>query len=256
MLDQIEKAKKFIEAKKELKNTQSFKYPFDLQFFAKGGEDDDLEDEDLDDEEEDQEEDEEESSDPSLEQMLKDNPALRKQFNSLFKDRFNKRLKGIDLKQAKKALKMMQEKEESEEEDQEDNKTKADEIAKKAQKLDTRIKRTAVKEYAVDNDLNPKLLSRLIDLNQLDLDDEGEVDPDDLEELVDELTEEFPELFRTSRDEDQDQDEDEDQEDTRKARSHKVGSRKKTNNPKAKDLREAGRQKALERAKRKGLIKD
>lgn len=254
MEKQIEKMREFLEAKKELQKFKPF-LPLDLQFFAKDG-DDDSDDDDQEDEDDTEDEDDNDGSEPSLEQMLKDNPKLKKEFNALFKDRFNKRLKGVDLKKAKELLKAEQDKADDEEQEDKANSKKADEIDKKAQKLENKTKRLAVKEYAVDNDLNPKLVARLIDLDQIELDDEGEVDPDELEEIIEELADEFPELFRKSKDEDQEDDEDEDQTDTRKNRSHKVGSKKKTNKPKKGDLREAGKNKALERAKRKGLIKE
>jgi hypothetical protein len=256
MEKQIEKAREFIEAKKA--KGSKYLLPLDLQHFAgsKDKDEDEDQDEDEDEDLDDEDNDDEDSSDPSLEQMLKDNPALKKEFNKLFKDRFDKRLKGVDLKEAKRLLKEKSDK--LDQDDQEDKdrkqKNKEDEISDKARKIEVKTKRLAVKEFAVDNNLNPKLLSRLIDLDKLELDDDGELDNDDLEELVDELTEEFPELFRKSKQADQDEDEDEEQDDKSKARSHKVGSKKKTNKPKDKDLREAGKNKALERAKRKGLI--
>lgn len=252
---QIEKAREFIQAKKERSKNSWLKIG-DMQFFAKdtGEGSNEDEDNDTDEDEDDHEEDEEESG-PSLAQMIKDNPELKKEFNTLFKDRFNKRLKGIDLKEAKKALKLMEQKGQDDEEQDGEDHSKADEVKQKAQKLDRKLKRTAVKEYAVDNDLNPKLLARLIDLEKLDLDEDGELDPDELEEVVEELTEEFPEIFRADTTQ-----ENEDQEDglgeaqNSKRRSHVVGSGK-TNKKKKENLREIGKAKALERAKRKGLIK-
>lgn len=252
MEKQIEKALEFIEAKKA--KGSRYLLPLDLQTFAKdtdpGDDEDDLDDED----DNSDDEDDDDNEDPSLERMLKDNPKLKKEFNKLFKDRFDKRLKGVDLKEAKRLLKEKSDKADQDDQEDKDKKVKAknDEISEKERKLDNKLKRSAVKEYAIDNDLSPKLLSRLVDLSKLELNDDGEIDPEDLEELVDELTEEFPELFRKAKDEDQDEDEDT----TKKARSHKVGSKKKTNKPKPEDLREAGKNKALERAKRKGLIKE
>lgn len=252
MEKQIEMAKEFLKAKRE-KVSEPNLLTLDIQYFADKGDGQGGEEDDDDEEEGDDEEDEDDQSEPSLEDLLEENPKLKKEFDALFKSRFKKRLKGVDLKEAKKALKAMKEQKQGEEDQGDDD--KADEVSAKTLKLENKTKRLAVKEYAVDNSLNPKLLSRLIDLDDLELDDDGEIDPDELEEKIEELTEEFPELFRKQNKADDEEDEEEDEEDTRRNRSHKLPKRR-TNKPKAGDLRESGKQKALERAKRKGLIKD
>lgn len=256
MEKQLEKAKQFIAAKKELDNEKNNWLRLDLTTFSKD-KDDDLGDDDLDEDDDGEGDDEDDDdSEPSLEQMLKENPALKKQYNALFKSQFSKRLKGIDLKEAKRLLREEAERKSKEEEDEDKDKanSKADEISKKEEKLNLRVKRAAVKEYAAENNLNPKLLARLVDLDKLDIDEDGEIDPDELEELVEELTEEFPELFRKVDSEDEEEDEGETKKS--KSRSHKVVGKKKTNNGKDVNLKELGKNKALERAKRKGLIKE
>lgn len=262
MEKQLEKMREFLEAKKQEEEQKAGYHRLDLQFFAGGKEDDGDDPEDDDDPEdgedpENDDDDPEDGSTPSLEQLLKENPDLKKQFDEMFKERFKKRLKGVDLKLAKKLIKEHSQKQQGKKADNDDGRDNlGDEIAEKARKIELKAKRLAVKEYAVDHNLNPKLLARLVDFDRIELNEDGEVDPDDLEEVIEELTEEFPELFRSSKDEDSGEDEGDDQETKTKTRSHKVVSRKKTNKPKEKDLRELGKNKALERAKRKGLIKD
>lgn len=250
MSKQIEKARAYIEARKAKSPFLLGGYKF-LQEFSEagdGGEGGNTGDDETDDEDEDSDE------DPSLDDLMKD-PKIKAQFDSKFKEAFDKRLKGLDLKAARKALKAQQEAEQKATKDKEDqdDKTANDEATKKAIKFEEKAKRLAVKEYAVDNDLNPRLLARLVDLSAIEVDEDGDIDPDDLEEAVEELTKEFPELFRKKAQEDDDEDQADDEED--KSRSHKVSkTRKKSNNPKGADLADIGKNIALERAKRKGRL--
>lgn len=243
---QIERANKFIESKmKELEESKLL--PLNLQFFADGDPDPETDPEK--DPEEDPEDDPEGDQDPSLEELLKNNPDLKKQYNELFKKQFNKRLKGVDLKKAKQLLK-----DQGKDADPEDPEEKEEsKVTEKALKLDRKLKRTAVKEYAVDNGLNPKLIARLVDIDSLELDEDGELDIDELEEAIEELSDEFPEIFRKSDQADDDEDP-EDVQTKKKSRSHTLGgnAHKKTNQKNKKDnLRDLGAQKAKERAEKR-----
>jgi hypothetical protein len=101
-----------------------------------------------------------------------------------------------------------------------------------------------VKEFAADNGHNPKLLARLINIDAIELDDDGE--PENLDDLFDELEEEFPDYFGASDDVD-----DEGKESSkRKKTSYSPGARQKGNKKKKVDAKESGRQKALERHKK------
>lgn len=252
MSKQIEKARAYIEARKANSPFLLGGYKF-LQEFSDGeggGEGGNTGDDEEHDEDDDSDE------EPSLDELLKD-PKIKAQFDSKFKESFDKRLKGLDLKAARKALKAQQEAEQKADNDKKDQDTKEsnDEVVKQAIKLENKAKRLAVKEYAVDNGLNAKLLAKLVDLSDLELDEDGDIDPDDLEEAVNAVVEEFPDVFRKKMDEDEEEDQKNDEQFT--SRSHKVSSsKKKGNNPKAPDAREAGRLLALERAKRKGLIQE
>ena len=249
---QIERAKRFLDSKmSELEESKLL--PLNLQYFADGedsGDEGDSDDGDSDDSGDDDSEGGDQ--DPSLDELLKNNPDLKKQFDAMFKDRFKKRLKGIDLKKAKQLLKAEQGKDSSSsDEDPED--IEESKVTEKALKLERKLKRTAVKEYALDNGLNPKLVARLIDLDSLELDEDGDLDPDELEEAIEELTEEFPEIFRKSDQTDDDEDS-EDITSKKKSKSHTLGgtSYKKTNKKNDKtDLRDLGAQIAKERAEKR-----
>lgn len=253
MQKQIELAEKFLAAKDEL-NKKRFPLSLDIQFFAKKENDDSGDDDDSDDEgDNDSDDDSDDEAEPSLAELMKSNPAIKKEFQALFKERFDKRLKGVDLEKARQLLKEQAEKQDNADDEEKKSTQKADEISEKEKKLIDKTKRIAVKEYAIDKDLNPKLVARLIDISKLSLDDDGEVDPDELEEVIDDLTDEFPELFRKSDKKDDEADSKDDEADRKK--SPVRTGRKKTNSKANTDLAELGKQKALERAKRKGLIK-
>src|SRR5699024_1881245 len=122
--------------------------------------------------------------------------------------------------------------------------TQLGEKEKRIERAERKEKRAMVKEYAVDNQVNPKLLSRLINVDDIELDDDGEAE--NLDELFEELEEEFPEYFGIADDDDE-----EDEPSRKKKKSSFVpGSRQKGNKKKKVDPKEAGRQKAMERHKK------
>ncbi|WP_028976445.1 hypothetical protein [Sporolactobacillus terrae] len=225
-------------------------HKLNLQFFASEDGDDDEggDDDDQDDQDGDNEDDEDEEQ--TLEQMIKDDPKLKKQFNQLFKNKFDKRLKGVDLKKAKELLAKEQQKQDvnkDEGSDEDDAKT-----AKLQLKLDRKAKRLSVKEYAADHGQNPKLVARLVDLDKLELNEGGEVDPDDLEEAFDALEDEFPDLFAADDGgDDEDEDEDEERTSKKKRRSaYRPGSRQRGNKKPKHDPYESGKARALARHKK------
>ncbi|UAK17563.1 hypothetical protein [Sporolactobacillus terrae] len=224
-------------------------HKLNLQFFAsedgdddEGGDDDDQDDQDGDDED-----DEDQDEEQTLEQMIKDDPNLKKQFNQLFKSKFDKRLKGVDLKKAKELLAIEQQKQDDKQgegSDEDDAKT-----ANLQLKLDRKAKRLSVKEYAADHGQNPKLVARLIDLDKLELNEDGEVDPDDLEDAFDTLEDEFPDLFAAD-DGDEDEDEEEQPRRKKKRSAYRPGSRQRGNKKPKHDPYESGKARALARHKK------
>lgn len=213
----------------------------DLQFFASDGDDsdDDGRDSGEDDQDDDQEDDEEDNV-PDLDELLKD-PAFKKQYNAKLKEQLSKRMKRHN-----KELERLKGKDKKGDDEgtDDDDQTRINE--KRLLRAERREKRAIVKEFAVDNGHNPRLLARLIDLDEIELDEDGE--PENLDELFEELEEEFPEYFGPNKDDD---DEDDEEEDRPRKKRFTPGARQKMNKKKKVDPREAGRQKALERHKKK-----
>ena len=199
----------------------------DIQYFAGEGDNDD--DQDTDDDQDDA---------PNLAEMLKD-PVLKKQYQELLKAQLGKRMKkfeGVDVEEYRQLKEMADKKKQhdkdSDNEDAESLKTELKQKDEKLLRAERREKRAVVKEFAVDQGVNPKLLARLIDLDSIELDDDGEAD--NLDELFEELQEEFPEYFKAQ------EDEEEEEEKTAKSSYYYPGSRQKMNNkPKKKDGIEA-----------------
>ncbi|RHW33527.1 hypothetical protein [Oceanobacillus profundus] len=218
-----------------------------LQFFA-DGDDDDPED----DSEDDLDDEDPEDDVPDLDELLKD-PKFKKQYNAKFKGQLSKRMKkyeGIDPEEYRRlkeqAGKKKQNQDDDEDEELETLKSELTDKEKRLLRAERREKRALVKEYAVDNDVSPKLLARLINVDDIHLDEDGEAE--NLEELFEELEEEFPEYFGAADDEE----EDEEEEPAKKKRKTTFvpGSRQKGNKKKKVNPKEAGRQKALERHKK------
>lgn len=135
-------------------------------------------------------------------------------------------------------------KSDSSDDDPEDLKSQLSAKEKEIQRYERMGKRAMVKEFAVDNQVNPKLLARLINVDDIELDEDG--DPENLDELFEELEEEFPEYFGAT------DDEEDDEEDDKKSSKQRFtpGRKQKTNKKKKVDPYDAGRQKALERHKK------
>ncbi|HDR8409167.1 TPA: hypothetical protein QC295_002371 [Bacillus cereus] len=245
-----QRRKTFAELLEEVKKGQPFGY---LQFFAGNNDDDDDDsdddDDDNNDDDDNSDDDDDDDSSPSLEEMIKNDPELRKQFNALFKTKFNKRLKGVDLAKAKELLKKEAEGNGKGNDDDNSKKDEDNKANKAAEKMERKAKRLAVKEYAVDNGYNPKLLARLVNISDIEIDDEGDIDEDQLAEVIDDVIEEFPELFQQSDDEDDEDDQEDRQKNKDRNRSHKVG-KGKTNKQKKPNLRDLGKARAAARHKK------
>lgn len=232
----------FPSAEREEKNTNWLR--LNLQFFS---EEDDPEDE-LEDHDDDLEDD-----GPDLDELMKD-PKFKKQYQAKLKEQLGKRMKkfkDVDPEEYR-LLKQQADKKKQQKEDDDDLESFKSENKEKEQKLlraERREKRAAVKEFAIDNGYNQKLLARLIDIDAVELDEDGE--PENLEELFEEIQEEFPEYFKFQ---DDDEEEDDEKEDTRikkkKASRYAPGSKQKGNKKREKDRRAAGAERARLRHKK------
>lgn len=196
----------------------------DLQFFA---DDDDSDDDDSDADDSDDLEDEDSGDDddsPSLDELLKDK-EFKKQYNKRLKEQLGKRMKkydGVDPKEYKR-LKAAADKKKGKDVDPDDGPDP--EQQKRLLRAERREKKAVIKEFAVDNGHNAKLLTRLIDVDAIELDEDGE--PENLDELFEELESDFPEYFGTS-------DEDDEEEPVKK-KKFVPGSKQKSNKSKEPD---------------------
>lgn len=223
---------------KPLLEKQGMFLPLNLQFFAK---------EDEDDSEEDEEDDSDDEDGPDLDELLKD-PKFKKKYQAKLKEQLSKRMKkfaDVDPEEYRLLKEKADKNKKKADEEEDDKESLQSELKAKEQKLlraERREKRFAVKEFAVDNGYDQKLLARLIDIDAVELDEDGE--PENLEDLFDELKDEFPQYFG-------DQDEDDDEEDTEpKKKSYRPGSKQKGNKKREKDKRAAGAERAKQRHKK------
>lgn len=131
-----------------------------------------------------------------LDELLKD-PTFKAAYDARIKKSMDTRFKkyeGIDPAEFKR----LKDKEEAERQkglsDEQKLKEENDRLKGEQNSFDRREKRLAVKEYAIDNTMDSKLLSRLMEteLDNLKRDDKGELVG--LKEAIDKLVEEFPQL--------------------------------------------------------------
>ncbi|MCM3651323.1 hypothetical protein [Metabacillus litoralis] len=223
--------------------------PLDLQFFADGGSDDDHDDQD-----DDSDDDDDQDDGPNLDELMKD-PKFKKQYQAKLKEQLGKRMKkfqDVDPEEYRRLKGQADKKKAPDKEDEDDElenlKSEAKEKEQKLLRAERREKRAAVKEFAVDNGFNQKLLARLIDIDKVELDEEGE--PDNLEELFEEIQEEFPEYFSDQDDDDDEEDEEEDKKSKKKSSRYAPGSKQKGNTKRQKDKRSVGAQRAAARHKK------
>lgn len=212
---------------------------FDLQFFAAGENDDDSEDDSDDDSGDDDSDDS-----PSLDELLKDK-KFKKQYQAKLKEQLNKRLKKFEGVDADEYRRLKEQADNKDDKDKDNEEKNSDVGNEKVLRAERREKRAIVKEFAVDNGHSPKLLARLIDLDAIELDEDG--NPENLEDLFDEIEEEFPEYF-TVKDDSEDQDE---QVSKRRKSTYIPGAKQKGNKEKKADEYKAARERARELLKRK-----
>lgn len=219
--------------------------PLDLQLFA---EDDDDQDDDQDDDDQDDDEDD----GPNLDELLKD-PKFKKQYQAKMKEQLGKRLKkykDVDPEEYRRLKEQAGKGKKKDKDEDEDDTSNNKKDVEKLLRAERREKRAAIKEFAVDNGYNQKLLARLIDVDAVELDEDGE--PENLEELFEEIQDEFPEYF-SQDDENEDDEEEEDKKKSKsktKSKTFKPGSKQKGNSKKKVDVRARGAERAKARHKK------
>lgn len=138
----------------------------------------------------------------TLNELFKAHPNLKTEYTSKFTKDFNKRLKGLDLEEARKAVALMEKlgldsdgnkKEEGKDKD----KQPAAPDNSKLNKFEKKAKDLSLKLFASDEGYNAKLIAALASsrLDDLDLNEDGELDKEDLEEIVEDLKADFPDAF-------------------------------------------------------------
>lgn len=215
-------------------------HPFvrlNIQYFADGG-NSGVDSDDTDHDEE-----------PNLAEMMKNNPNLKQQYQEMLKTQLGKRMKkfeDVDVEEYRllkeKAEKSKGKGKGSDKDDPDDDKDDLKlELKVKEEKLlraQRREKRASVKEFAIDNGVDPKLLARLINVDDIELDEDGE--PENLDELFKELQEEFPQYLK-AQEQSGEEEEKETKAKTAKSNYYSPGSPQKMNGkPKEKNKREIG----------------
>ncbi|WP_394548818.1 hypothetical protein [Priestia aryabhattai] len=178
------------------------------------------------------EDDETDHDEPNLAEMMKSNPKLKQQYQEMLKTQLGKRMKkfeDVDVEEYRllkeKAEKSKNKGKGSDKEDHDDADDLKSELKAKEEKLlraERREKRASVKEFAIDNGVDPKLLARLIDVDAIELDEDGE--PENLDELFEELQEEFPQYLKAQEESDE-----EEEKTTKKKGFYSAGSTQKGN---------------------------
>ncbi|MBP3950332.1 hypothetical protein [Bacillus suaedae] len=232
--------------KNPLKEKDSHRLKMNLQYFAEPDDEDDLDDDDDDPEGGD-------PTEPDLDELLKDR-KFKKQYNAKLKEHMGQRLKkfeGVDPVEYRRLKEQAEKKPGNKDEDQDDDleklKSKLTEKEKRLLRAERREKTAMVKEFAVENGHNPRLLARLINVDDIEMSEDGE--PENLEDLFEEIEEDFPEYFGQT--DDDDEDEDEEPKRKKKAGTYKPGSRQKNNDKTKKaDRRSLGAERAAKRHKK------
>lgn len=176
---------------------------------------------------------------PELDELLKD-PVFKAKYEAKLQEQLGKRMKkfdGVDVDKYKEYLK-------KEEEAKDKDLTEAQRLQKQIAQyeaerstFETKERNIAVKEYAIENGLDSKLIARLIDSSSIKRAEGGDSFTG-IEEAVAKVKEEFPLLFPADDSGDDDKD----------TQSNRFKVPPQKGNPdKKKDPREAGRLRALAR---------
>lgn len=224
----------------------------DLQFFAEKSEEDGDDGEGDDDKGDDDDSDDDDDV-PDFEELMK-NKAFRQKHKERLEVQLDKRLKKFkdvdpdEYRRLKAAADKAKGNKGKDDKDDDDDTGAADQIAKKLLKVETREKNAAVKSFAIDKEVDPELLVRFINLKDIELDEDGE--PENLEDLFDELLESKNAKYFEQAEADDDEDGG-----TKKKKktsgSYTPGTKQKINKSKKVDPKEAGKQKAMARHKKK-----
>jgi hypothetical protein len=266
--EQRKMAEDFIDAKKK-KGRFLLGGPGYLQTFAEGGADDDLDNSDDDDADDDSDDDDDDAGGGSgddqtdidfeytrgsidqimtankldFNQLLKDNPELKKAYTDRFNKNMSKRLdkfKDVDVDEYNDLKKRA-----GEGKLEGDAKTWKDKHDALQVQIKESSQQTAIQSTAIDMGLDKEqiaFVTSMIKTKNLELDDENEWTG--IEDEIERIQEKFPRMFATASGDD------DDKQDGKKSGSKYNPGKKKSNGGKSDvDPKERGRQRALERHK-------
>lgn len=224
--------------------------PLNLQYFAT--KDDDQDDNDAGDDDSDDNDDDSDADDiPDLDTLLQ-NPKFKAAHEAKLQKQLSRRMKkfkDVDPDEYRK-LKAQQKGDDNDDEgDKGGNDRKKDsapdELAQRLARAELREKKALVKEFAVNNGVDSFLFSKFVDVNDIELNDEGEA------ENLDDILEELRDDARTAKYFAVMDDEESDEEDEPANKQYRPGTKQKMNKKKKVDPAELGRQKALARHQKK-----
>ncbi len=173
----------------------------------------------------------------SFDDLLKD-PAIKAQYEATLQNHLNdrfKKYKDVDPAEYKRMKDAEDKKKQEELTDTQKLELKHQAMEAKKTTLEAKERDISIKEHAIDNGLDPKLISRLVDKSSIKKGESGEFEG--IAEAVEQIKSEFPQLFQEQTDQGAG---------TNKPPSYKTPGQN-GNPPTPKDPKEAGRQRALAR---------
>lgn len=174
----------------------------------------------------------------SLDELLKD-PTFKAQYTAKLQEQLGSRLKkyeGVDLEEYNRLKKLEEDKANAELTEAQKLQKKVEAYEAKQAQYENKDREFAVKEYLIDNNLDVKLISRLIEKSGIKRSEDGE-SFEGIKEAVEKVAVDFPQLFPTG----------DDGEDDKSSNPRFKLPKQKGNPDTKKDPREAGRQRALAR---------
>lgn len=215
------------------------KFKFDLQLFAENDDDND-----------DEGGENNEGNKVDINELMKD-PEFKKQYENKMKEQLGKRLKkyeDVDVEEYKR----LKEKEEKNEEEKmgevEKLQKEVDKYKDKANTLETKLeereKIMAIKEQAIEKGYTPKLAVKLVDMEDVSKDDEGNWLMDT---AFEKMVSDFPEVFSSQQEGEGEGEQVEGEGEKNKGVRYQAGSKQKTNEQTPESDYDAGKQRALAR---------
>lgn len=133
----------------------------------------------------------------SLEELFKKNPALKTEYEATLQTHLGKRLKkyeNVDPEEYKRLKAEEERKKQEELTDTQKLELKLQAMEAERTTLAEKERDISIKEYAIDNGLDPKLISRLVDKSSIKPNDSGQFEG--IAEAVEQIKTEFPQLFQ------------------------------------------------------------